>query len=72
MVALHRRGSSQCGVKGEFKGSGTAFDWAVLSRFIGVRFYQKRATAECGSRMVARYRRERSQCVEKEKLRGAE
>ncbi len=47
MVALHRRGSSQCGVKEESKGSGTALAWAVLSRFIGMRFYQKRATAEC-------------------------
>ena len=38
MVARYRRERSQCGVKGESKGSGTAFDWAVLSRFIGVRF----------------------------------
>ena len=38
MVALHRRGSSQCVVKGESKGSGTAFDWAVLFHLIGVRF----------------------------------
>ena len=37
-----------------------------------MRSQRERATAECGSRMVARYRRERSQCVEKEKLRGAE
>jgi hypothetical protein len=47
MVALHRRGSSQCGVKGECKGSGTAFDWAVLSHLIGVRSRRERATAEC-------------------------
>ena len=37
-VALHRRGSSQCGVKEESKGSGTALAWAPLSHIIGVRF----------------------------------
>ena len=47
--------------KAKPKRSGTAFDWAVLSHFIGVRFYQKRATAECGSRKVALHRRGSSQ-----------
>ena len=46
MVALHRRGSSQCGVKGGSKSSGTALAWAVLSRFIGVRSRRERATEE--------------------------
>ena len=34
-------------MKGESKGSGTAFDWAALSRFIGMRSRRERATAEC-------------------------
>ena len=36
--------------KAKPKRSGPAFEWAVLSHFNGVRFYQKRATAECDAK----------------------
>ena len=35
-VALHRRGSSQCGAKKKPKNCETVFSWSVLSHLIGL------------------------------------
>ncbi len=35
-VALHRRGSSQCGAKKKPKNCETVTSWSVLSHFIGL------------------------------------